>query len=113
MARLCSNVIPEAGARDFAQFDRPRRVIWGSRSPAEGIQGRRPPRLDRFSLPGRRGFVSDDAAESALVDMCLARHPSDRARPGARESSALARNVALFPVVLVHAFRVLASRMTG
>jgi hypothetical protein len=26
---------------------------------------------------------------------------------------ALARNVALFPVVLVHAFRVLASRMTG
>ncbi len=52
--------------------------------PFEGMRAeaiaRRAPALDRFALLGRRGFVSDDTEQSALVAMCLARHPTDRER---------------------------------
>lgn len=34
-------------------------------------------RLDRFYLLGRRGFVSDDTEQSALMAQSLARHPAD------------------------------------
>lgn len=38
------------------------------------------PRLDRFFLLGRTGFVSDDTEQSALVAQSLARHPRARER---------------------------------
>ncbi|MBI3854537.1 MAG: ADP-ribosylglycohydrolase family protein [Planctomycetes bacterium] len=34
-------------------------------------------RLDRYHLLGRRGYVSDDTEQSALVAQSLARHPAD------------------------------------
>ncbi|MDB4929815.1 MAG: ADP-ribosylglycohydrolase [Myxococcaceae bacterium] len=40
---------------------------------------RRFPRLDRFHLLGRTGFVSDDTEQSALVAQSLARAPGDLA----------------------------------
>lgn len=50
--------------------------------PLEGMTGRAiarsEPRLDRFSLFGATGFVSDDTEQSALVAASLARHPKDR-----------------------------------
>lgn len=48
---------------------------------AEGMSARAIARrfgpVDRFRLLGRRGFVSDDTEQSALVAQSLARHPSD------------------------------------
>ncbi len=41
------------------------------------VIARRFPRLDRFHLLGRVGFVSDDTEQSALVAQNLARHPGD------------------------------------
>jgi ADP-ribosylglycohydrolase len=41
------------------------------------VIARRFPRLDRFHLLGRTGFVSDDTEQSALVAQSLARHPGD------------------------------------
>jgi len=41
------------------------------------VIARRFPRLDRFYLLGRAGFVSDDTEQSALVAQSLARHPGD------------------------------------
>ena len=41
------------------------------------VIARRFPRLDRFHLLGRVGFVSDDTEQSALVAQSLARHPRD------------------------------------
>jgi ADP-ribosyl-[dinitrogen reductase] hydrolase len=38
------------------------------------------PRIDRFFLLGRTGFVSDDTEQSALVAQSLARHPQERER---------------------------------
>lgn len=47
--------------------------------PMEGMRtdviARRFPRLDRYFLFGRVGFVSDDTEQSALVAQSLARHP--------------------------------------
>ena len=34
-------------------------------------------RVDRYHLLGRRGFVSDDTEQSALVAQSIARHPTD------------------------------------
>lgn len=52
--------------------------------PFEGMSAqaiaRRGVRLDRFSFFGKRGIVSDDTEQSALVFACLVRHPNDRAR---------------------------------
>ena len=49
--------------------------------PFEGASGsaiaRRAPSIDRFSLVGRRGFVSDDTEQSALIAHCLLQHPGD------------------------------------
>lgn len=48
---------------------------------AEGMSARAIARrfgaIDRFNLLGRRGFVSDDTEQSALVAQSLARHPDD------------------------------------
>nr|MBK7064776.1 ADP-ribosylglycohydrolase family protein [Deltaproteobacteria bacterium] len=41
------------------------------------VIARRFPRLDRFHMLGRVGFVSDDTEQSALVAQSLARHPGD------------------------------------
>jgi ADP-ribosylglycohydrolase len=41
------------------------------------VIARRFPRLDRFHLLGRAGFVSDDTEQSALVAQSLARAPGD------------------------------------
>jgi ADP-ribosylglycohydrolase len=43
------------------------------------VIARRFPRLDRFHLLGRTGFVSDDTEQSALVAQSLARAPGDLA----------------------------------
>lgn len=49
--------------------------------PAEGMSARsiarRFGRIDRFRLLGKRGFVSDDTEQSALVAQSLARFPDD------------------------------------
>lgn len=49
--------------------------------PAEGMSARAIARrfgaMERFNLLGRRGFVSDDTEQSALVAQSLARHPGD------------------------------------
>lgn len=41
------------------------------------VIARRFPNLARFHFLGRRGFVSDDTEQSALVAQSLARHPTD------------------------------------
>lgn len=41
------------------------------------VIARRFPRLDRFHMLGRVGFVSDDTEQSALMAQSLARHPRD------------------------------------
>src|SRR5262245_43011487 len=52
--------------------------------PAEGLEPaeilRRFGALDRFSLFGRRGFVSDDTEQTALVAEALIREPNDADR---------------------------------
>jgi ADP-ribosylglycohydrolase len=49
--------------------------------PFEGASARaiarRAPRLDRFSLFGGRGFVSDDTEQTAFVARCLMKHPRE------------------------------------
>jgi ADP-ribosyl-[dinitrogen reductase] hydrolase len=49
--------------------------------PSEGMSARAVARrfgtVDRFSLLGRTGFVSDDTEQAALVAQSLARHPDD------------------------------------
>ena len=49
--------------------------------PCEGMSARsiarRFGRVDRFRLPAKTGFVSDDTEQSALVAQSLARHPDD------------------------------------
>lgn len=49
--------------------------------PMEGMSARAVarffPRIDRFRLLGRRGFVSDDTEQSALVAQSLGRHAGD------------------------------------
>lgn len=52
--------------------------------PMEGMRAtaiaRRYPKIDRFLLLGRTGFVSDDTEQSALVAQSLARHPWEKER---------------------------------
>lgn len=52
--------------------------------PMEGMPAsavaRRFPRIDRYSLVGETGFVSDDTEQSALVAQSLIRHPRDMHR---------------------------------
>lgn len=52
--------------------------------PMEGMSaravGRAFPRLDRYFLFGKTGFVSDDTEQTALVAQSLARHPASRER---------------------------------
>ena len=52
--------------------------------PMEGMRAttiaKRFPKIDRYFLFGRRGFVSDDTEQSALVAQSLAKHPQDLQR---------------------------------
>ncbi len=69
-----------------------------------GVIAKRFGRVDRYRLFGAIGWVSDDTEQSALVERgdVLAR-PASFSWP-----MALARNLALYPVVLAHGLRRLA-----
>ncbi|HVY31241.1 MAG TPA: ADP-ribosylglycohydrolase family protein [Polyangiaceae bacterium] len=74
----------------FAREDRLAGVLLGTAVgdalglPMEGMSAaaiaRRYRRIDGYSLLGRRGFVSDDTEQSALVAACLSRHPDSLER---------------------------------
>lgn len=81
---------PETGSPSVDLRDRLAGVLLGTAIgdalglPMEGMYARSIahvfPRIDRYFMLGRTGFVSDDTEQSALVAQSLARHPRSSAR---------------------------------
>ena len=83
------HALPETCARPLDLRDRLAGVLLGTAIgdalglPMEGMHAhavaRAFPRIDRYFMLGRTGFVSDDTEQSALVAQSLARHPRSSA----------------------------------